>query len=93
MKKTLTASILVFLILVALAVLAVTRFRHAHHERGMARDMFKVEHVSLVNLIANPDRFHGRWIRVQGVCNLAFEGNALYLSKEDRRHFVTKNAV
>jgi hypothetical protein len=38
--------------------------------------------VSLVELIANPDRFHGRRVSVQGYVRLEFEGNAIYLSKD-----------
>jgi hypothetical protein len=38
--------------------------------------------VSLVELIANPERFHGRVVSVRGYVRLEFEGNAIYLSKD-----------
>lgn len=38
--------------------------------------------VSLVELLANPERFHGRVVSVRGYVRLEFEGNAIYLSKE-----------
>jgi hypothetical protein len=30
---------------------------------------------------------------VEGVCAFEFEGNALYLSREDRKHGLTRNAI
>jgi hypothetical protein len=39
--------------------------------------------VTLVQLIANPEKFDGRLIRVIGFLRLEFEGNVLYLHRED----------
>src|SRR5450755_262932 len=39
--------------------------------------------VTLVQLIANPEKFDGRLIRVIGFLRLDFEGNVLYLHRED----------
>jgi hypothetical protein len=50
-------------------------------------------HVSLINIIASPDDFHGKIVRVTGVSVIEFEGNSLYLSREDVLNGVTKNAV
>lgn len=44
--------------------------------------------VSLVQLIATPERYDGKLIRVHGVGNLEFEGNYLSLSKEDYQYHV-----
>ena len=49
--------------------------------------------LSLINLIATPERFHGKYVRVEGIGNLAFEGNALYFSKDDYEYHHSKNAV
>lgn len=49
--------------------------------------------VSLVQLIANPSEYHGKLVRVIGYCRLAFEGDAIYLHREDSKHGITKNAV
>lgn len=49
--------------------------------------------VSLVDLLANGSKYHGKTVRVSGVLNLEFEGNALFLSKEHHRHQIYKNAV
>ncbi len=49
--------------------------------------------VSLVQLIANPSEYHEKSIRVIGYCCLEFEGDALYLHREDFEQGITKNAV
>jgi uncharacterized membrane protein YcgQ (UPF0703/DUF1980 family) len=52
-----------------------------------------VADVSVVQLIANPDQFDGRSIRVIGFCWFEFERNALYLHREDFEQGIAKNAV
>jgi hypothetical protein len=49
--------------------------------------------VSLVQVIANPSDFHRKAVRVTGFCRLEFEGNALYLHREDFERGIAKNAV
>ena len=49
--------------------------------------------VSLIELIAAPDRFNGQPVRVIGFLHLEFEGNAVYLSEADHKHAVTKNGL
>lgn len=49
--------------------------------------------VSLVRLIAQPDQYHGRAIRVAGYLHCRFESYALYLSKEDADYLRSKNAI
>jgi hypothetical protein len=44
-------------------------------------------------LVANPTEFHGKIVRVIGFCRLEFEGNALYLHREDFERGITRNAV
>ncbi len=39
--------------------------------------------VSMVQLLATPEKYDGKFVRVIGVGNLAFEGDFLSLSKED----------
>lgn len=39
--------------------------------------------VSIIQLLATPERYEGRLIRVQGVAHFAFEESALYLHRED----------
>lgn len=49
--------------------------------------------VSLINLIASPDDFHSKKVRVIGVSVIEFEGNSLYLGRDDILNGVTKNSV
>jgi hypothetical protein len=51
------------------------------------------EVVSLVQVLAAPGSFHNKRIQVKGYLHLQFEGDALYLHKEDFDHGITKNAL
>jgi hypothetical protein len=51
------------------------------------------ENVSMIQLIANPDKYDGKLISVIGYLRLEFEGNVLYLHEEDYEHSITKNAI
>ena len=51
------------------------------------------EYVSIVQLIATPERFEGKVIRVLGYVHLEFEGNSIYLHQEDYVHLITTNAL
>jgi hypothetical protein len=39
--------------------------------------------VSIINLIATPEKYDGKLVRVIGICNIEFEANGIYLSTED----------
>ena len=41
------------------------------------------EQASLIQLIANPDRYHGKKVIISGFLNIEFEGTALYLHRDD----------
>ena len=60
---------------------------------GFAAQELESDPVSFVQLLANPKDFHGRVVTVAGYCYLEFEGNALYLHKEDFDRTIMKNAV
>ena len=49
--------------------------------------------VSLLQLVATPERFDGKLVRVVGYLWIEFEGTALYLHKEDRVHHLMKNSI
>jgi len=49
--------------------------------------------VSMIQLIATPERFEGRLVRVAGFCRLEFEGNALYLNREDYEAVLVTNGL
>lgn len=48
--------------------------------------------VTMIELISNPQKYHNKLVRVIGVGNLEFEGNAIYLNKEDLQ-YRTKNRI
>jgi hypothetical protein len=49
--------------------------------------------VSLVELIANPATYDGLRVRVIGWLNLEFEGNAIYLHREDHTYAIMSNGL
>ncbi len=51
------------------------------------------EDVSLIQLIANPQAYEGKTVRIIGFIHLEFEGNVIYLHEEDFRYGLTKNGL
>jgi len=49
--------------------------------------------VSLIQLIANPSAYHGKFIRVDGYFHFKNEDQGLYLSKDDADHLMSRNAI
>lgn len=49
--------------------------------------------VSMVQLLAEPQQFNGKRVQVMGFVHLEFEGNAIYLSKEDYKYGMEKNGL
>lgn len=48
---------------------------------------------SIINLISTPEKFNNERVRVIGYLNLEFEGNAIYLHKEDYKKSITYNSL
>lgn len=53
----------------------------------------ELQNVSMIQLIANPQQYEGKPIRVMAFLHLEFEGNALYLHREDFEKSLLSNAV
>jgi hypothetical protein len=49
--------------------------------------------VSLITLVGTPEKYNGQQVRVKGFLNLEFEGNGVYLHKEDYDLGIDKNAL
>jgi hypothetical protein len=49
--------------------------------------------VSLVQLIAKPEAFDGKYVQVQGFVCIEHEGTAIYLHREDAEHMLTRNGL
>ncbi len=49
--------------------------------------------VSIIRLIASPDTFDGKVVRIMGYLHLEFEGNGIYFHKEDYDRSLSKNGL
>jgi hypothetical protein len=49
--------------------------------------------VSMVQLIATPDKYQGKRVQLVAFLHLEFEGNAIYLHKEDYDKSIHKNGL
>jgi hypothetical protein len=52
-----------------------------------------VDDVSIIQLVANPQLYDGKRIRIIGFLHLEFEGNVIYLHREDFEFGLTKNGL
>ena len=48
---------------------------------------------SMIALLANPDIYHGKRVRLVGFANFEFESNGLYVSREDWRQSIYRNGL
>ena len=53
----------------------------------------KTESVSIINLIATPEKYYGKRVSVGGYMITEFEGTAIYLSREDFDYRIYKNSI
>ena len=51
------------------------------------------ENVSIMQLVANPERYEGKRIQVIGFLRLEFEGNRIYLHREDYEQGIPQNGL
>lgn len=49
--------------------------------------------VSLIQLIANAEKYDGKLVQIQGYLRIDFEGTAVYLHREDYQNGLTKNGL
>jgi hypothetical protein len=45
---------------------------------------------SIVQILAKPERFHGKRVRIEGFLHVRFEGTAIYLCKEHAEHGMSR---
>src|SRR5690349_13277932 len=55
--------------------------------------MVEILFVSLIHILQQPDLYAGKNVRVVGVARVGMEAMALYVSEDDLRNAVTKNAL
>jgi len=82
---------LCFFFVLFLTTLPAFSQRPGYYPKG-GPDM-EAEEVSLVQLIANPQAYDNKIVRVLGFLHLEFEGNAIYLHREDFEHDIDKDAI
>ena len=51
------------------------------------------ERTSIIQLIATPEKFEGKFVVVTGYVNLEFEGNAIYLHRDDNENSLHRNGL
>jgi len=49
--------------------------------------------VSIIEVIANPDKFHGKMVRIIGVGRIEFEGDSICLNNESYQYRVGRNCL
>jgi hypothetical protein len=49
--------------------------------------------VSLIQLIATPEKYQGQRVRIRAFLRIEFEGNAVYLHKEDYEKAIHRNGL
>ena len=52
-----------------------------------------IKRISIIELIANPNKYHKKKVEVQGYFTNEFEGTAIYVSKNDFQTSIFKNGV
>jgi len=52
-----------------------------------------VQDVSIIQLIAQPEKYDGKRVRFIGFLRLEFEGNAIYLHREDFERAISSNGL
>lgn len=64
------------------------------HSAAMAQTVSEYpSHVSLLKILANPQQFHNKEVQIVGFLNLTFEGDALYLHREDLAYGILGNSI
>lgn len=52
-----------------------------------------VKEVSLMQLIVDPEKYHGELVRVIGVSRIEFEGDSVWFTKEHYQHGIYRNSL
>ncbi len=89
---TIVLSVVITLAMVFAALFGIKLFKNKLVESGYSETPNSANQyatdVTMIQLIATPEKYDGQLVRVIGVGNLEFEGNCIFLSKEDLRYGV-----
>ena len=81
------------LVVVAAAVAASVQGETRRPRCAIEGEPCSLYDASIVELIATPEMFDGKRVRTVGFVHLEFEGNGLYLHKEDWTHSLYRNGL
>ena len=73
-----------------IVVICFLMFLAGCHTHGYRRDD---PTVALVRLLVNPEKFNGKFVYTSGYYHHEFESSAIYLSRDDARHWVAENRI
>jgi len=84
------------LMIVAVLLVGCVQPQQQQQPRPPASARHAVDHlfsVSIIDLIANPEQYDGKPVRVMGFAHFEFEGEAIYLHREDFDQGLTSNGI
>jgi hypothetical protein len=81
------------LVVVAAAVAASVQGETRRPRCAIEGEPCSLYDASIVELIATPEMFDGKRVRTVGFVHFEFEGNGLYLHKEDWTHSLYRNGL
>jgi hypothetical protein len=61
-----------------------------YNSRPNEPSLVEGDNASIIELIANPLKYNNQRVRIIGFLNLEFEGNAIYLHREDFEHSIQR---
>jgi len=53
----------------------------------------EVKNISMIELIANPEKFNGKHVRLIGYSLIKFEVHGVFVSENDAKHSIMKNGL
>ena len=57
------------------------------------REFAQSESISVINLIANPEKYYDKRVSIRGYFINDFEGTAIYLNREDYEYKIYQNSI
>jgi hypothetical protein len=93
-KRTKIASAVLFLVIVSVTYLVVQKLAVGDKcEEVSLAGGCALYGVSMVELLADSEKYDGKRVRVVGYIHFEFEGNAIYLHKEDEANHLYLNGL
>lgn len=79
---------------IACIIVLLIAFQYAYAQDNPHVDQsLNIRYVSIINLIANPSRYHDATVRVIGHMRTSSKGTAVYLTRSDASYEITKNGL